>query len=145
MFFINFKFYTRLYAPDFNPEMNVNSSGSIALSYHNDRGVSYHLSGIDNGFYFWIAQNQANEFDLVNTSNMTALSSANQLQTFMATLTSPKKAFLIELKPLKNTTSYLICIKYGRLPVLNSSAKIYDKCQLYCPNRNFVPFSRISD
>jgi hypothetical protein len=82
----------------------------------------------------WISKtlnSSQTQFNPVNSSSLA--NSSNQLLTFSATLLSPKIALNIDLRPKNLTSSYLLVIKFGDLPFINTSSSYYDLFQVFCP------------
>ncbi len=73
----------------------------------------------------------APDFEYINVSNITQ-NTYNQLLTYVVNLTSPNVSIHFQLKPLNESITYLMVIKYGMLPILNKEKQIYDNFRYAC-------------
>ncbi len=84
------------------------------------------------------------KFQVFNASNLTA-GSGNQLAVFTVKLAGLDKAFFINVRPVGDNISYLICLKYGQPPVISQTTFNYDSYSIFCSNRgSFIYFSYYS-
>lgn len=128
--------YSRVSALNLNAKTKVGESSSISRSFYMPDMTEYQVSDYSAGFYFWFSTNSAASvsFELVNTSNLT-ISSSNQLQTYMTQLTTPDQSITVEIKPSDTSSvGYLVALRYGNYPVINSSEQSFTILQVYCPS-----------
>ena len=119
-----------------NQDLNTQGSIAVGLTFYDNNMNLYTVSNVDNGFYFWISVSieETVEFTVFNSTN-TTINSVNQLQAFTMKMSSANQAVTVLLSPSEtnSSTGYLICLKYGQAPVVNSSVQIFDSIQVYCP------------
>ena len=138
-----------------NSQVSVKNSNSLGLSFYNENMKYLSVSGFQEGFYFWIPRNlnSTPRFQSLNMTNST-LSSENQIQPFTMNLTSANQSIHINLMPSNQQIGYVMCLKYGQMPVISSKNQIFDSIQIFCPfdlqsddggsTRFFAFFSSIS-
>ena len=96
----------------------------------------YNVKDNADGFYFWISTGTSVSYTEIDPEN-TTISVTSQLQTFVMTLTTPNQSVTIQLMPTGNETmnvGYIICLKYGQVPLISSSSQGCDRAQVYCPS-----------
>ena len=118
-----------------NNETKIGSSSSIGLSFYdfNNKEIPIANSNIDivlqressiseSPFQYVNAtmiQNSTNSYFLPNAFN----------------ITSTNVSIHIELKPLDLSVAYIIVMKLGSLPIINSTNAYYDMFNLFCPSK----------
>jgi hypothetical protein len=79
-------------------------------------------------------------FQYVNSTEINnALEALNSIflpSTFR--IKSKNASIHIEIKPLIQVKSYLIALKFGYMPIINSTYSDYDSFRIYCPSKNLV-------
>ena len=74
-------------------------------------------------------------FKYVNATNLVFHDGSFYLQNNM-NITTKNASIHIELKPLNESISYLIVLKLGHLPVINSTYADYSSFKAICPSNN---------
>ena len=123
---------TALIGVNGNSGINISSSVSLSLSFftENNKEISIQKTRI----VFWIPRKENINlpiFQHINIANLTK-QTTNDLTNIAINLKSPNSSIHINIKPLIQI-SYLICLKYRIMPVLNQTHRIYDDCDIFCP------------
>jgi hypothetical protein len=92
-----------------------------------------------NALDFWISRDAATATDLpsfqsVNVSSLN-MTSSNQLATFTLTLTQLEQSVFVNIKPKDSSVSYLLVLKFGKVPVVTSFSILYDSFKFLCRNK----------
>jgi hypothetical protein len=91
---------------------------------------------------FWISRDSAAAADLPSfqyiNANSLNFTLTNQLTTFTLTIARLDEAVFVNIKPEVNSISYLLVIKFGQVPVVNSSSAIYDSFVVLCSNKSYI-------
>ena len=72
-------------------------------------------------------------FQYVNATNLDFLDGSFYLQNNM-NITTQNASLHIELKPLNESISYLIAVKLGQLPIINTTYADYSSFKFICPS-----------
>jgi hypothetical protein len=72
-------------------------------------------------------------FQYVNATNLDFLDGSFYLQNNM-NITTQNASLHIELKPLNESISYLIALKLGHLPIINTTYADYTSFKFICPS-----------
>ena len=117
-----------------NNETFIGLSSALSFSLAFESNSNRDVSQIKTPLELWI-QRELNTsavltFQYVNATNLTNLSYMlfNSFQ-----IKSTNSSLQIHLKPLNSTLSYLILVKLGSLPSLNSTHADYDFMKFLCP------------
>lgn len=120
-----------------NNVFNIVDSQTLGLAYFYDSNMKeIKVSNYTEGIRFWIAKNLNSlplfeQVDVVNSTR--PVNSSNQIKTFGVTLSSANQSLTINLMPSDFSVAYFMLLKYGRMPVVNSTMLIYDLVQVVCP------------
>ena len=83
------------------------------------------------------------KFQYVNTTNFSFISGSFYLQNNF-NITTTNASFHIELKPLDMSLGYIVVIKFGYIPIINSTYADYSTFKLMCPSKHkFIIFLKI--
>ena len=120
-------------------ESHTGMSASIGLTLYdsnaNEIQITQSLSPID--ILIQRDQNTQNySFEYINATNIGFLSNTFLLQNSFK-IKSINASIHIELKPLNLSIGYLILMKYGFMPILNSTHADYSSFKLFCPSKEF--------
>ena len=120
-------------------ESHIGMSSSIGLtlydSYANEIQVTQSLSPID--ILIQRDQNTQNySFEYINATSIGFLSNTFLLQNSFK-IKSINASIHIEIKPLNLSLGYLLLMKYGFMPILNSTHADYSSFKLFCPSKEF--------
>lgn len=124
-------------------ETFIGMSSSIGLTFYDSKAneikITQSLSPID--ILIQRDQNAQNSFsfELINATNIGFLPGAFFLQNSF-TIKSNNASIHIELKPLNITLGYLLVLKYGLMPTVNSTSADYSSFKLFCPCSFFICF-----
>jgi hypothetical protein len=121
-----------------NNETHIGMSTSIDLEFYDENAneieISQSLSPID--ILIQRDENTPNtSFEYVNSTQMGFLSSSYLLQNSF-TIKSNNASVHIELKPLNLSLGYLVVLKLGYMPILNSTHSDYTSFELFCPSKS---------
>jgi hypothetical protein len=124
-----------------NTNLNLNKSTMVSLSFFentNSLSVSNQTSKpiVLNIPRSGIASKKIS-FSLINTSNLT-LNALNQIYTFGMNLSATASSIHFNLNPSSSELSYLMVLKYGKLPVVNTQTQIYDRFKIVCPQTDLI-------
>jgi hypothetical protein len=123
-----------------NNETLIGMSSSMGLSFYdyetnNEISISESLSPID----IILPRDKSvskYSFQYVNATNFKFLGGSFYLENNM-NITTQNASIHIELKPLNETLSYLIVLKLGHLPIINSTHADYTSFKLICSSKFF--------
>ncbi|RNA25490.1 polycystin-1-like isoform X2, partial [Brachionus plicatilis] len=122
-------------------ESKIGLSTSLGLSFFDQNGDEVTITNSKKPIHIWIPRERNlpdYPFQHVNTSNLT-ISSGGQILPNSFAIDSDNSSIHLEIRPdidltQINSIGYLVLIKFGLSPVLNSSHKIYDHWQIVCPH-----------
>ena len=120
-----------------NNETLIGMSSSLGLSFYdydsnNEIPITQSLSPID----IILPRDKSvskYSFQYVNATNLEFLDGSFYLQNNM-NITTRNASIHIELKPLNESIGYLIVLKLGHLPVINSTYADYSSFNAICPS-----------
>jgi len=119
-------------------ETSIGMSSSLGLSFYdfetnNEILLAQSLSPID----IIIPRDKSaseHSFQYVNATNLEFLNGSFYLQNYMS-ITRNNVSIHIELKPLNESISYLIVLKLGHLPIINSTYADYTSFKFICSGK----------
>jgi hypothetical protein len=126
-----------------NNETLIGMSSSLGLSFYdfetnNQIPIAQTLSPI----HIIVPRDKSaskHSFQYVNATNLEFLSGSFFLQNNL-NITTKNASIHIELKPLNESTSYLIVLKLGQLPIINTTYADFTSFKIICPSKfNFSP------
>ena len=125
-----------------NNETFIGMSSAIGLSFYdsnaNEIRITQSKSPID--IIIQRDQNTLNyTFEYINATSMAFLSGAYLLQNSF-TLKMINASIHIELKPINSSIAYLIVIKFGYMPIVNSTSSDYSYFKILCPSKILIFF-----
>jgi hypothetical protein len=118
-------------------ETSTGFSSAIGLKFYNDKRERIEISSLRAPIDIWIklesslAQNGS--FQFVNASNAIVSNSTHLLPNGF-NVSSSNVSLFIQIKPVNPSLGYLIAVKLGATPYLNSTGGDYDFWRLLCPN-----------
>ena len=120
-----------------NNETLIGMSSSLGLSFFDyetniEIPISQSLSPID----IILPRDKSvikYSFQYVNATNLEFLDGSFYLQNNM-NITTQNASVHIELKPLNESISYLIALKLGHLPIINTTYADYSSFKFICPS-----------
>ena len=118
--------------------IGMSSSSDLSLYYANMNEIPISRSKSPIGILIQRDNQQIQyPFQYVNTSIINAMENSTYLPNSF-TIKSMNASIHIELKPLNTNISYLIVLKMGALPIINSSYADYSSFEIFCPsNKDF--------
>ncbi len=122
-------------------DINLKTSTMLSLSfYENTRSLSV-SNQTSKPIILTIPRSSAiskrASFNLVNTSNLT-VNVLNQLYTFSLNLSTTQSSIHFNLNPYSYELSYLLVLKYGSLPAVNTQGQSYDRFKIVCPQFDLI-------
>ena len=122
-----------------NNETRVGMSTSIGLKFYdenvNEIKITQSLNPID-----IVIQRDLNTlnytFEYVNATNIGLLSGLHLLQNSFK-IKMNNASIHIEISPLNQTVGYLLVMKFGFMPILNSTSADYTSFKIFCPSKNY--------
>jgi hypothetical protein len=120
-----------------NNETLIGMSSSLGLSFYdyesnNEIEILQSLTPID----IILPRDESvskNSFQYVNATNLDFLDGSFYLQNNM-NITTQNASIHIELKPLNESISYLIVLKLGHLPIINTTYSDFTSFKFICPS-----------
>jgi len=121
-------------------ETYIGMSASIGLAFFdsnsNEIRITESLSPIE--ILIERDKNTLNySFEYVNATSIGFLSGAYFLQNSF-TIKSSNSSIHIEIKPLNMELGYLLVLKYGYMPIVNSTNADYSSFKLFCPSKILI-------
>ena len=121
-----------------NNETRVGMSASIGLKFYdenvNEIEITQSVKPID--ILIQRDQNTLNyTFEYVNATNIGLLPGLYLLQNSFK-IKMNNASIHIEINPLNQTIGYLIVMKLGFMPILNSTSADYTSFKIFCPSKN---------
>ncbi len=121
-----------------NNETHIGLSSSVGLSLYdensNELEITQSLSPID-----ILIQRDQNinqiKFEYVNATNIGFLSGSYFLQNSFK-IKMNNASIHIEIKPLNASLAYLLVLKLGYMPLINSTHADYSSFKLFCPSKS---------
>ena len=117
-------------------ETFIGMSSSIGLEFYdseaNEIQITQSLFPID----ILLQRDQSSlnySFDFINATNIGFLNGAFLLQNSF-TIKSNNASIHIELKPVNLTLGYLLVLKFGYMPIVNSTGSDYSSFTFFCPS-----------
>ena len=117
-----------------NNETLIGRSSSIGLSFYDENIDEIKIDLTNEPIDLIVKRDfkiSDNQFQYVNTSTL-LLSSSFLPNSF--NITSNNASIHIEVEPLNRTVGYLIVMKLGFMPVINSSHADYTSFKILCPS-----------
>lgn len=117
--------------------LNLEGSKSVGLKFLTKNMTESAVSDYEPGIYFWIAKSSSEDvpFEEVNYGNLTSrVNSRNQLLCFLITMSTPNQSITVDIMSNSENVGYLIVLKYGQSPTINSTNQLYDSFLISCPN-----------
>ena len=121
-----------------NNETRVGMSASIGLKFYDDNvneiEITQSIRPID--ILIQRDQNTLNyTFEYVNATNIGLLSGLHLLQNSFK-IKMNNASIHIEISPLNLTVGYLLVMKLGFMPILNSTSADYTSFKIFCPSKD---------
>ena len=122
-----------------NNETRVGMSASIGLKFYdesvNEIQITQSLKPID--IVIQRDQNTLNyTFEYVNATNIGLLPGLFLLQNSFK-LKMNNASIHIEISPSNQTVGYLLVMKLGFMPIVNSTSADFTSFRIFCPSKNF--------
>ena len=118
-------------------QVYIGSSHSIGLSFYDEQDNQIQIQSTNIGLNITRIQNGSNvPFQYMNVASLIVIAEINQFVTFNFTTISQNYSIHIEIKPdnFSYTNGYFVFVKYGQLPVYNSTDQLFDKWYMLCPS-----------
>ena len=127
-----------------NNETRVGMSASIGLKFYdenvNEIEITQSIKPID--ILIQRDQNTLNyTFEYVNATNIGLLPGLYLLQNSFK-IKMNNASIHIEISPLNQTIGYLLVMKLGFMPILNSTSADYTSFKIFCPSKNYFNSSK---
>jgi len=120
-----------------NNESLIGMSSSIGLSFYDENSNEIEILQTKTPIDIRIQRDPSTvnyPFYYVNATNIGFLPGTYLLQNYFKIIT--KNASLhIELKPVNMMIGYLLVLKLGYMPIVNSTSADYTSFQLFCPSK----------
>ena len=121
-------------------ETLIGMSNSIGLTVYDESAKEIIITKTNSPIDIFI-QRDSNQpeflFYYINTSNINLLPTQFYL-TNAFNVTSTNSSIHIELKPLNSSIGYVIVMKLGSIPLINSSYADYTSFKIFCPSKNLI-------
>ena len=118
-----------------NNETSIGLSSSIELSIYDSNGKEISIQNSKTPIDIRLPRDYASNlsYQYINTSKL-SLSSEAQLLPNSFSIKSNNASIHLQIKPLDLSISYLVLLKFGYTPILNSKKADYDFFKVLCPN-----------
>jgi hypothetical protein len=120
-------------------ETFIGNSKQLSLAFYDENKNEIPISNSMSRFEFVIprdlsfsASGTSMDFEYVNASFMD-MSAKNHFLPNAINTTGANISFHLQILPENVTVGYVVLIKLGQTPVLNSSTQSYDYWKIYCP------------
>jgi hypothetical protein len=117
-----------------NNETNIGLSSSVELSFHDENGRQIDVTNSKSPIDLRIPRDGPSNltFQFVNATQVN-ISSGSQLLPNSFSIKSNNASVHLQIKPLDLSIGYLVVLKFGYTPVLNSEKADYDFFKVLCP------------
>jgi len=123
-----------------NNETLIDMSSSISLTFYDENAneIKIRQSKYPIDILIQRDQNTLNySFEYINATSIGFLSGSYFLQNSFS-LKMTNASIHIELKPLNVSIAYLVVLKFGYMPIINSTSADYTSFRIFCPSK-FIP------
>jgi len=123
-------------------ESFIGYSSSIGLSLYDENINEIDISNAPNPIDIVISRDPSlsqNKYQYVNNSQI-KLTTGSYFLLNGLTIKSTNASIYIELKPLNSSIGYLLVMKKGYSPIVNSTYSDYDSFKLMCPSKILICF-----
>ena len=127
-------------------EAKVGMSRQTGISYSDANNQPIKIKNLQNKIRFYVYRDPELKssvdlsFNFINTSNKSdpSLYLTNQMLVYSFQLTGANNSIQIQVKPVDPSLNigYLMFLKFGSAPVLNSSDSSFDYSKISCPSGN---------
>jgi hypothetical protein len=121
-----------------NNETNIGLSSTVSLSFFDSNGNTLPITNSKKPIDIWIPRDGNFKNDTFNFVNATGLKLPNGFKLMPSALTIKSNNASIHLNIRKISPNiivgYLILVKFGDTPFVNSSVSKYDDWKLLCPS-----------
>jgi hypothetical protein len=121
-------------------ETFIGNSKQISLSFYDENKTEIPIKSQKNKFEFvihrdlsWSSSNTSKDYIFINASQMD-LTEKNHFLPNAITLPGSNVSFHIQLKPIDLRTGYVVLMKFGQTPILNSTFQSFDYWKIFCPS-----------
>ena len=111
-----------------NSEIDLTKSVQLGLSFYNSNNTKISINSLID---IWIPRNTSISFRLMSTRK-NFLTNGNQLLPFGFNLTQLNNSVFLDLMPSNNSTAYLLAVKNGGFPFINTTNQSYDEFKIFC-------------
>ena len=122
-------------------ETFIGNSSAIELSFYDENSNEIQIDQSHSPIDIKIKRDSSllYSFQYVNSTEindaLNVLNSNFLLNTF--TIKSNNASIHIEIKPLIKIKSYLFLLKFGYMPIVNSTYSDFDSFRIFCPSKKF--------
>jgi len=130
-----------------NNETFIGMSSSVGLTFYDENANEIKITKSKSPIKFILQrdQNSLNYiFQYINATSIGFLPGAYFLQNSF-TINMINASIFIELKPLNLSIAYLIVLKLGFMPIVNSTSADYTSFKIICPSKFFIFFPKIKN
>jgi hypothetical protein len=121
-----------------NNETNIGLSSTVSLSFYDSNGNTLPITNSKKPIDIWIPRDGNFKNDSFNFVNATGLKLPNgfKLMPSAFNIKSNNASFHINIKKISPNINvgYLVLVKFGDTPFVNSSVSKYDDWKLLCPS-----------
>jgi hypothetical protein len=131
-----------------NNETLTGNSSSISLAfydnYFNEIEISFSSAPIDVIIERGLNLSKSYSYQYVNVSEINNnISNGSLFLQNAFNITSNNASIHIELLPLNSNIGYLVFLKLGHIPILNSTYLDYDAFKVFCPGNPFLSLATL--
>jgi hypothetical protein len=132
-------------------ETHIGNSKQLSLAFYDEKKQEIPISNAMSKFEFIIprdlsfsATNTSMDFEFVNASFMD-MSEKNHFLPNAINTTGANVSFHLQISPIDPNTGYVVLLKLGQTPVLNSTMQSYDYWKIFCPQGNYNCINKLNN
>jgi hypothetical protein len=122
-----------------NNETFIGFSSSIGLSFYDENNQEIQITKTKSPIHMFIPQDKNLErrhpFQYVNASQIQISPGSFFMPNGLNLNSGTNVSLKIELKPFNQSVGYVIVVKLGRSPIINSTYADYDSFKIFCPSK----------
>jgi hypothetical protein len=121
-------------------ETFIGNSKQISLSFYDENKQEIPIKNSKKNLEFlihrdlsWSSSNTSQDYVFVNASQIN-LAEKNHFLPNAITLSGSNVSVHIQIKPIDPNTGYVVLMKFGQTPILNSTLQSFDYWKIFCPS-----------
>jgi hypothetical protein len=129
-----------------NNETNVGISSTVAVNFLDASGNEIPITNSTKKIDIWIPRDPGTSKPTSQYVNVTENNrQGSQLLPLGFNITASNSSVHLEFAPVNITVGYVVLVKFGMVPRMNSTFQDYDSWRLFCPSGNFRKKKTLAD